>query len=79
MSKILTFTIFLEKTFASNPSSSAKIQRRDIFYISKAFFKLRGIREKKNQGRTTRRSEYIEANVKEPLKKTKKKVPCIGL
>ena len=27
-----------------------------------------GVREKKNQGRTTRRSEYIEANVKRPLK-----------
>ena len=39
-----------------------------MFYICKTFFELRGIRETKNQGRTTRRRENIEANVKRPLK-----------
>ena len=80
MSKILTFTPFLAKTFVSKRSSSVKNHRRDMFYISKTFSELGGVCEKKNQDRATRRSENIEANVKKYSEKPlKKKVPCIGL
>ena len=54
--------------FVSKPSSLAKIHRGDMFYISKTLFKLRGVREKKNQGHTTRTSENIEGNVKSSSK-----------
>ena len=39
-----------------------------MLYILKTFSELRAIRQEKNRGRTTRRRENIEANVKRPLK-----------
>ena len=80
MSKILSFAAFLVKTFASKPLSSAKNHRGDLFYILKILSELIAICQLKKRGRTTRRSENIEANVKKPLKKPlEKKVPCIPL
>ena len=56
------------KNFASKPSNSTKNHRRGIFQIFKTLSKLSAIFQSKNQGRTTRRSDNIEPNVKMPLK-----------
>ena len=53
-----------------------------MFYISKTFSELRGAREKKNQGHTTRISENIEANAKNlkiPSKKWFLAYDCISV
>ena len=60
------FTTFLMKTFASKPSSSAKNHQRCMLHIFKTSSELSAMCQKQNQGRPTRRSENIEANVKKP-------------